>query len=472
MSLPAPDRSWWRSLAAGESIELPDPLPIPAGRRLRGRVQPPPSKSVSHRYLTLALLAGREVRVERLLRADDLDLFLAALERCGRPVRREGSAVVVGAAASPGFGGSPTARRDQAVRLDCGNAGTMFRFLTAALTAIPGRWVLDGTPRLRQRPIAPLVDALRQLGAELRYLEVEGHAPLAIDGATLDGGECSLDASQSSQFLSALLMAGSRARRPLEIEVTALRSDPYVDVTAAGLTTFGLAAVSSGSTAPGSDRWSVRPAREDEVAGGPGTVLVEADYSAVAYPAAGAALTGGDVVIEGLDPGSAQGDRRFLELLLEMGAGVEWGESWVRVRGSRLRGVDVDLSALPDQVPTLAAVACFARGETVIRNVAHLRHKESDRLSSVTLELRETGFEVEEGPDFLRIAGGAGELPREPVVVETHDDHRIAMSLALVGLMRPGLAIAAPGVVAKSYPGFWRDLAVLVSSNSLDDSER
>ena len=472
MTLFAAERSWWRALAAGEPVELPDPLPIPAGRRLHGRLEPPPSKSVSHRFLTLALLGGGELRVERLLRADDLDLFVAALERCGRTVRREGEAVVVGGAPAPRGGGAGS---EEPVRLDCGNAGTMYRFLTAALTTRPGHWVLDGTERLRQRPIAPLVEALRQLGAEIRYLGAAGHAPLAITGASLDGGECLLDASQSSQYLSALLMAGARARRPLSIEVTALRSDPYVDVTCAALATFGLPVVSGGA-ADGGRRWTVRPAPEEELAGAPSVVRVEADFSAVAYPAAGAALTGGDVVIDGLAPDSAQGDRRFLDLLADMGTFVEWGESSVRVRGARmgvrgarLRGLDVDLSALPDQVPTLAALACLAQGPTVIRNVAHLRHKESDRLSAVTVELRGIGFEIEEGPDSLRIAGWRGELPREPAVVATHDDHRIAMSLALVGLVRPGVSIATPAVVAKSYPGFWRDLANLLSS---DESER
>jgi 3-phosphoshikimate 1-carboxyvinyltransferase len=445
------DLGIWRRLASGESVELPDPLPIPAGLRAAGRVVPPPSKSVSHRYLDLALLGGRPLRVDRLLAADDLDLFVAALRACGRPVRRAGDAVEIGAAAEASPAGEP-------VHIHCGNAGTMFRFLTASLTAIPGRFVLDGTPRLRERPIAPLVSALRALGAEVRFLGAEGHAPLAIEGGTLAGGRCALDASQSSQYLSALLMAGARARQPLEVEVTALRSDPYVDVTLAALAAFGLDLVRrEGST------FRVRPATARELEAAPSKVRVEADYSAVAYPAAAAALTGGDVWIAGVEPGSAQGDRAFLEVLAEMGAAVDWVDDAVRVRGGPLRCVDVDFSSLPDQVPTLAALACFAEGITHIRNVAHLRWKESDRLAAVALEFRESGFSIEEAPDALHIEGLPSGVATTPVVVDSHDDHRIAMSLALVGLRRPGLAVAAPGVVAKSYPGFWRDLATLLS---------
>ncbi|HVS14658.1 MAG TPA: 3-phosphoshikimate 1-carboxyvinyltransferase [Thermoanaerobaculia bacterium] len=451
MTVALPDAGLWRRLARGERVELPDPLPIPAGGRAAGRVEPPPSKSVSHRYLNLALLAGRPVRVERLLAADDLDLFVAALRGCERSVRRAGEVVEIGAAGE-------ASRTDEPVRIDCGNAGTMFRFLTASLAAIPGRFVLDGSPRLRERPIAPLVAALRELGAEVSFLAVEGHAPLAIEGGTLVGGRCALDASQSSQYLSALLMAGARAAQPLEIVVTALRSDPYVDVTLAALAAFGLDLVRREGRS-----WRVRPATRQELAAGPSMLRVEADYSAVAYPAAAAALTGGDVWIQGVERSSAQGDRIFLDVLAEMGAAVDWRGDALRVRGGRLRAVDVDFSSLPDQVPTLAALACFADGTTHIRNVAHLRWKESDRLGAVALEFRESGFSIEEAPDALRIVGRPTGADTRPVVVDSHDDHRIAMSLALVGLRRPGLAVAAPGVVAKSYPGFWRDLATLLT---------
>ncbi|MES1211011.1 MAG: 3-phosphoshikimate 1-carboxyvinyltransferase, partial [Acidobacteriota bacterium] len=234
---------------------------------------------------------------------------------------------------------------------------------------------------------------------------------------------------------------------------------PYVDVTLGVVAAFGGRIEEEGERI-----YRVWPSSLD--AGGSGRVRVEGDWSAAAYPAAAAALTGGEVTLEGLVRDSRQGDRRFLELLEEMGAGVSWQGDEVTIRGDGsggLRGIEADLSSMPDQVPTLAALAPFARGTTRIFNVAHLRIKESDRLEAMATELRKTGAEVEEGPDWLRIPGiwAEDEPPSSPVRIDPRGDHRIAMSLALVGLRRPGIEVTAPEVVGKSYPGFWRDLEQL-----------
>jgi 3-phosphoshikimate 1-carboxyvinyltransferase len=394
--------------------------------------------------LNLALLAGAPMTLERPLLAEDTQLFLSALEGLGLRVERRPDEVHL----EPG-------PRPARARFDCGNAGTLYRFLVAALTTIEGSFTVDGSPRLRQRPIAPLVEALRRLGARIAWLGREGHAPLAIEGRTLVGGRARLDAGESSQFLSALLMAGLKARQEVELEVVALTSEPYVGVTIETAVAFG---AKIERLRPGAYRVlpGLRP---------PDRWAVEGDYSAACYPAAAAALSGGRVAILGLAPGSAQGDRDFLALLSRLGARVEPVPGGWEVSGDgRLSAVDVDLSSMPDQVPTLAALAPFARGTTRIRGVAHLRLKESDRLAALAAELSRVGAEASEHADGLTIPGVWSERrPAAPaVVVDPHGDHRIAMSFALLGLRRPGLSVADPGVVAKSYPDFWRDLDALL----------
>jgi 3-phosphoshikimate 1-carboxyvinyltransferase len=433
------------------------PRPIPAGRVARGRLTPPPSKSVTHRYLDLTLLSGREATVRRPLLAEDTRLFLDALAALGWRVEASEEAARL----------TPPARPPDAAQIFCGNAGTLFRFLTATLTVLPGRWRLDGTPRLRERPVAPLVAALRALGARIEPAAAGG-APLAIDGGALAGGRAILDAGESSQYLSALLMAGLCAEGPVELAVPALTSRPYVALTRDAIRRF----TPPGTADPVEElagAYRVRPARPVP----PPDLVVEGDFSAACYPAAAAALTGGQVVLEGLAPDSAQGDRGFLDLLARMGARVAWRDGAVEVEGGELTGLAVDLSALPDQVPTLAALAPFAKGATCIYNVSHLRIKESDRLRALAAGLGRLGVPVEELPDGLRIpgcwAGGAPPFPvgspaGEPVTLDPVGDHRIAMSFALVGLRRPGVAVAHPEVVAKSYPGFWRDFDALLGA--------
>jgi 3-phosphoshikimate 1-carboxyvinyltransferase len=422
------------------SSTLSEPFAVPSGRRARGRLRVPSSKSLTHRYFNLALLSGAPVVVERPLFAEDTRLFLAALGRCGFRVE-EGDDEVRLTPQEPPAG---------EVEILCGNAGTMLRFLVATLTVIPGRWRLDGVPRLRERPVGPLVDSLRSLGASLEYLGEPGYIPLRIEGGSLRGGTAILDAGESSQYLSAILMAALRAPEPVVVEVPSLTSRPYVDVTLAAATTFDGHIERVGPRA-----YRVRPSA---LRGG--RVRVEGDYSAACYPAAAAALTGGEVLLDGLSPDSRQGDREFMDLLTEMGSEVFWKGELLRVRGGELRGIKADLSGMPDQVPTLAALAPFAQGETLIHNVAHLRIKESDRLEAMATGLEKLGADVREGRDSLWIPGlwSEAEPPSGPVHVDPRGDHRIAMSLALVGLRRPGVVIDHPEVVAKSYPGFWRDL--------------
>ena len=422
-----------------------------AGGRVHGRLRLPGSKSISQRHFNLALLFqkelhGRTLQVLRPLFSEDTEHYLQGLSAAGFVVERRGDDVAL----TPGPPPNGTAR------IFCGAGGTMFRFLTAALTAVPGTYELDGIARLRERPIAALVSALRQLGARIDYLDREGFAPLRLHGGSLRGGRAVLDAGISSQFLSAVLMAALAAEEPSVIEVAALTSEPYVDLTLDAIAAFG------GRVQKEPGLFRVFPGREGTM---PDAIAVEADYSAVGYPAAAAALTGGTVFLEDLSPGSHQGDRHFVDLLERMGAQLVWRDGGLEVRGGELLAIDADLEAMPDQVPTLAALAPFARGTTHIRNVPNLRVKESDRLAAMTSELRRVGAVVEELPDGLIIPGVWADAapPEDPVLVESWGDHRIAMAMALVGLRRPGLLVAEPAVVGKSYPGFWRDLESLLA---------
>ncbi len=316
--------------------------------------------------------------------------------------------------------------------------------------------MIDGSDQLRRRPLGSLIRALRQLGATIRCRRVEGYAPLEIGGGTLVGGEATIDAGESSQYLSALLMAALRAQSETTLAVGSLTSRPYLDLTLDAIEVFGGVVDRS---SPGIFR--VRP---QSLRGGRFTV--EGDWSAGAYPAAAVALVGGRVELKGLETSSRQGDRRLLDLIVEMGAVIETtaGGTLVVQGSGRLRGLEVDMSDMPDQVPTVAALAPFAAGITRIVNVPHLRLKESDRLQSMAVELRRVGATVEEQPGGLVVPGiwADSQPPSEPVEVESHQDHRVAMSMAIVGLRRAGLSVADPQVVAKSYPNFWKDLTGLV----------
>jgi 3-phosphoshikimate 1-carboxyvinyltransferase len=421
-----------------------EPRPVPSGRTVAGALRPPSSKSLTQRYFLLAALAEGPTVVRRPLVARDTECSLAALQRIGVGVEHVAGAVRLVPRPAPA-----------AAAVDCGENGTLLRLLTATLSTRPGRWRLDGRPGLRRRPVAPLVEALRALGARIAWEGEPGYAPLTVAGGSLEGGEVTLDAGLSSQFLSAVLIAATQAPHPTDVRVVDLVSTPYVNLTIDSLGSFGgrVERTPAGFRVPGRQRL-----RGCEV-------TVEPDASAACYPAAAAALTGGRVVLLDLFRGSSQGDVRFFELLAAMGATVCWTAEGVEVTGPPgLAAVEADLADLPDQAPTLAALAPFAAGRTRIAGVPHLRHKESDRLSAMTEGLRRMGAVVEQTEDGWEIPGTwAAQAPAGAVEVDAAGDHRIAMSLAVAGLRRPGVRILGWRSVAKSYPAFWEDLEELLA---------
>jgi 3-phosphoshikimate 1-carboxyvinyltransferase len=329
------------------------------------------------------------------------------------------------------------------------NSGTTMRFLTALTTLGTGRFRLDGSPRMRERPIEDLLVALRQLGAKAYSENGNGCPPVIVDADGLRGGRVRVRGSISSQFLSGLLMIAPFAREQVLIEVDGpLVSWPYVSMTVEMLQRYEIpVAVES------SKLYRVgKPGNS-----GIGGFNVEPDASAASYFFGAAAITCGKVQVPNLVSNSIQGDIRFVSLLEDMGCQIIRGSQSLNVSGRSLRGLEADMNDISDCVMTLAAVACFAEGPTTIRNVAHIRYKETDRLKALATELRKVGAEVEEFPDGLKIIP----RPLHGAEIETYNDHRMAMSMALIGLKVPGIVIRNPGCVAKTYPRFFEDLELL-----------
>jgi 3-phosphoshikimate 1-carboxyvinyltransferase len=410
--------------------------------RAAGTVRLPGSKSISNRVLLLAALAQGETAVRGLLDADDTRVMREALGRLGVRARDDGIS---------GAGGVfPQKKAD----LFLGNAGTAFRPLTAVLALSGGDYRLSGVPRMHERPIRDLVDALRAMGARIEYLGAEGYPPLAIHpGRIAPGQTVKVRGDVSSQYLSALLMALPLAGGGTVAVEGELISKPYVEITLNLMRRFGVEVRRSG--------WS-----RFEVPGGaytsPGSVHVEGDASAASYFLAAGAIGGGPVRVEGVGRASVQGDVRFVEVLQAMGADVAIGEDWIEVRGSRpLRAVDLDLNHIPDAAMTVAILALFADGPSTIRNIANWRVKETDRLAAMAAELRKVGATVEEGADRLRIVPPA---QLTPATIETYDDHRMAMCFSLVALGGVPVRINDPACVNKTFPEYFRELARLASA--------
>lgn len=401
-------------------------------------VRVPGSKSITNRALLCAALAEGTSTLTGILLADDTRAMLAAVPALGGTVTLDedtGTAVVVGA-------GNP-ARDASAVLVDARQSGTTSRFVLPALALRSGRGTVDGSPQLRARPFGPLVDALRALGAGVEELGAPGFLPVAVTGPVA-GGRVELPGHLSSQFLSGLFMAAPLMADGLQVELTSpLVSVPYLEMTAAVMRDFG-ATVDGLTVAPG--RYSGRE------------YAVEPDASAASYFLGAAAVTGGRITVEGLGTTSIQGDVRFADVLERMGARVHRTATSITVTGTDdLRGVDVDMVDISDTAQTLAAVAVHATSPTRVRGIGFIRGKETDRIAAVVTELRRAGIDATEDEDGFTVNPG---VPA-PTRFATYDDHRMAMSLSLLGLRNPGIEISEPRCVAKTYPGFFDDLANL-----------
>ncbi len=402
-------------------------------------VRIPGSKSITHRALITASLAKGESVLEDFLACEDTLYTVEALRALGVEISIHGEHTRV-----QGTGGEfPCAAGRKEIFL--GNSGTSYRLLLSTVALVPGEYILTGTPRMHARPIGDLVVALSKLGAEVRCIEKSDFPPVSVKSGGIRGGKVEVAGEKSSQYISSLLLAGPYAEKDVEIKVTGrLVSQPYVDVTLDVMKTFGIPVSRDGY-------------RYFKVSSGqryrPCKFRIDGDVSTASYFWAAAAVTGGKITTKNIHPhNTKQGDIALLDVMAEMGCRVEKGPEDVVVRGGALSGIEVDMGAMPDMVPTLAAMALFAKGRTTIRNVSHLRLKESNRLRAITTEWTRLGGRIEELPDGLIIHGGS---PLSGKVVDSHDDHRIAMSLAVVGLRVPGIKIRGASCVNKSLPRFW-----------------
>jgi len=415
--------------------------PLLAPPRLTWRV--PGSKSITNRALVLAALAEGESVLEGALASDDTQHMATALRALGVEVEEDRGAVF------PRWivRGGRSRWRAPAAPLFVGNSGTTVRFLTALACLVPGEVVLTGDAFMAKRPIADLVDGLRQLGVSI--VCETGCPPLRVRGGRLPGGRVVMRGDRSSQYFSALLMAAAYADGPVELEVEGtLVSRPYVDITSRMVADFGghIATRAEAGALGFVARPSTYRAR---------TYVIEPDASSASYFFAAAAVTGGRILVPGLAEGALQGDYGFVDVLAAAGASIERDAAATTVSGSgRLHGVDVDMHHISDTVMTLAAVAPLFDGPTTIRNVANIRIKETDRLAATVTELRRLGQEVESGDDWLRVHP----RPLVPALVQSYGDHRMAMSFAVLGLAAPGITIEDPACVAKTYPTFWEDV--------------
>ena len=419
-----------------------DSLELKPIRRAAGKVRLPGSKSISNRVLLLAALASGDTEVSGLLDADDTRVMRDALSKLGvrfwrRRVR--------------GVGGPFPVKKAE---LSLGNAGTAFRPLTAALVMTGGEYRLSGAPRMHERPIGDLVNALRGIGADVEYLGAEGYPPLALHPATIKLNEpVTVKGDVSSQFLTALLMALPLLNSKSRVEVRGeLISKPYVEITLNVMRRFGVEV-----TRKEWHSFEVPAARYVS----PGKIYVEGDASSASYFLAAGAIGGGPVRVEGVGRDSIQGDVRFTEVLERMGARVSMGDGWIEAAGGKkLKAVDMDLNHIPDAAMTAAVMALFADGPSTLRNIGSWRVKETDRLAAMATELRKLGARVEEGRDSLRISPGK----LKPAVIDTYDDHRMAMSFSLAALGGVPVRINDPGCVAKTFPDYFSAFASIAAA--------
>lgn len=427
---------------------MPDSIEIQTARQpIRAKARPPGSKSITNRALVCAALAEGQSTLRGALDSEDTRVMIAGLKALGIDVevRDEGKTLLVSGCAA-----RPPAR---SAEIFVENSGTTIRFLTALATLGRGEFTLDGIARMRERPIGDLAQALNQLGASVTCEGANDCPPVRVAATGLTGGIATIHGGISSQYLSGLLMAAPCASEAVRIEVEGtLVSVPYVAMTTAVMQSFGVdveaAADFSSLLVP------CKTYRATDYA-------IEPDASAASYFWAAAAVTGGEVTVLGLGRDSLQGDVKFVDCLEQMGCEVSYESDRVTVVGKPLTAIDVDMNAISDTVQTLSVVALFAAGTTKIRNVGHIRHKETDRISAVATELRKFGAQVVEHDDGLEITLGDAKEDYSPVAIDTYNDHRMAMSFAVAGLIRRGVTINDPGCTVKTYPNFFSDFHAL-----------
>jgi len=422
-------------------------LDLPPVSRMAGSVRLPGSKSISNRTLLLAALASGTTEIRGLLDADDVERMLDALRALGVHIERRGASrdfLVHGVSGS---------FQTQSAELFLGNAGTAFRPLAAVLALGTGEYRLSGTERMHERPIGDLVDALRELGSNVRYLGNPGYPPLHISARTPNAVErVAVRGDVSSQFVSALLMALPLAGNAVEVDVVSeLISKPYVEITLNLMQRFGVEVERSGWR---SFRVSAHAAYVSPVA-----INVEGDASSASYFLAAGAIAGGPVRVQGVGPGSIQGDVRFAETLSAMGASIAGQDDWYEARSGRaLRGIDADFNSIPDAAMTAAVVALFADGPSTLRNIGSWRVKETDRIAAMATELTKLGARVETGPDWIRITPPGSLVP---ATIDTYDDHRMAMCFSLATLGGVPIRINDPRCVSKTFPDYFAEFARL-----------
>ena len=411
--------------------------------KIDGEVNLPGSKSLSNRALLLASLAKGTTKITNLLDSDDTRYMLLALKQLGIRYRLsdDKTECIV-----EGNGGAIECDAPQELYL--GNAGTAMRPLCAALCLGRGSYVLTGEPRMKERPIGDLVNALRQAGANIEYRGSEGYPPLSIEANGLNGGEVSIDGAISSQFLTALLMSAPMAKESMTITIIGeLVSKPYIDITIDIMRDFGVEVENDNYK-----RFYIKSGQSYRAVE---SFMVEGDASSASYFLAAAAIKGGRVKVTGIGKKSIQGDVQFVDVLEKMGAKVEWGDRYVSVARDRLHAIDMDFNHIPDAAMTIATMALFVDGTTTLRNIYNWRVKETDRLYAMATELRKVGATVEEGDDYLKITP-----PKKlkHASIDTYNDHRMAMCFSLLALDPVSVTINEPECTAKTFPTYFEVL--------------
>ena len=418
-------------------------------KKINGEVFLPGSKSLSNRALLIAALAKGTTKITNLLVSDDIKHMLKALTSLGIEYTLSECGTQCTVVGNDGF-----FTTDAPLELYLGNAGTAMRPLCAALAASKGEFILTGEPRMKERPIGHLVDALNQLNSDVEYLENKDYPPVKMKGKALNGDKVTIDGSISSQFLTAILMVTPLIETDTTIEIEGeLVSKPYIDITLDIMARFGVEVQNNNYQS-----FFVKGNQSYQAVD---KYMVEGDASSASYFLAAGAIKGGEVTVHGIGKLSVQGDKHFADVLEKMGAEIIWKDESITVKGKPLTAVDMDMNHIPDAAMTIATTALFAKGTTSIRNIYNWRVKETDRLFAMATELRKVGAEVIEGEDFISIT------PPKSIThaaIDTYDDHRVAMCFSLVALSDTPVTINDPKCTSKTFPDYFEKLAQVSSS--------